>query len=70
MSALEQAIAVARTLSLADKITLIETIRTGPSAAEAERARLAKSIRGKYAHVPTSSDEFLRRKHLDLALER
>ena len=69
MSALEQAIDVASKLSLADRIALIESIRTGPTAPDAERAQLAKSIRGKYAHVPTSSEEFIRRKHEDLELE-
>ena len=34
-----------------------------------ERAELVRSIRGKYAHVPTSVDEFIKRKQEDIALE-
>lgn len=31
----------------------------------AERIKLIKSVRGKYAHLPGSVDDFLREKHLD-----
>jgi hypothetical protein len=35
----------------------------------AAQAELARSIRGKYAHVSTSSDRFNRRKHAETELE-
>lgn len=36
---------------------------------QARRAALIKSIRGKYAHVPTSSEEFAERKQVEIDLE-
>jgi hypothetical protein len=38
-------------------------------AARAAQVELARSIRGKYAHVPTSSDSFNRRKRAEIKLE-
>ncbi len=35
----------------------------------AAQVELARSIRGKYAHVPTSSDSFNRRKRAEIKLE-
>jgi hypothetical protein len=35
----------------------------------AVQIELARSIRGKYAHVPTSSDSFNRRKRAEIKLE-
>ena len=34
-----------------------------------ERAALARSIRGKYAHVPTSSEDFIALKHKETRRE-
>lgn len=34
-----------------------------------DAAELARSIKGKYAHLPTSADDFIRRKREDLDLE-
>ncbi len=39
------------------------------STEQAERNRIAHSIRGKYAHVLTSSDEFAARKAEEIELE-
>ena len=36
---------------------------------QARRAALIRSIRGKYAHLPTSSDDFAARKAEEIALE-
>lgn len=35
----------------------------------AAQVELARSVRGKYAHVPTSSDSFNRRKRAEIKLE-
>ena len=45
-----------------------DAIDQGP-AVRAAQAEFARSIRGKYAHVLTSSDTFNRRKHADTELE-
>ena len=49
---------------LSSKADLSENDLTTPAQAE-----LARSIRGKYAHVSTSSDGFNRRKHAETKLE-
>lgn len=38
-------------------------------ATPAAQVELARSVRGKYAHVPTSSDSFNRRKRTEIKLE-
>ena len=38
-------------------------------ATRAAQVELARSVRGKYAHVPTSSDSFNRRKRAEIKLE-
>ena len=50
---------------LSSKADLSENDLTTPAA----QAELARSIRGKYAHVSTSSDSFNRRKHAETNLE-
>ena len=44
------------------------TPTASPTTAE-DRAALADEICGKYAYVPTSVEDFLKRKHEDLELE-
>jgi hypothetical protein len=40
-----------------------------PSVVSASRKQLVDAVKGKYRHLPTSSDEFLNRKKEDIALE-
>lgn len=40
-----------------------------PPVVSASRKQLVDAIKGKYRHVPTSSDAFLNRKKEDIALE-
>ena len=50
---------------LSSKAELSKSDLTTPAA----QAEFARSIRGKYAHVSTSSDSFNRRKHAETKLE-
>jgi excisionase family DNA binding protein len=43
--------------------------REVPAATAAERAARVRSVRGKYAHLPTSSDDFIRRKQEEIERE-
>lgn len=45
--------------------SIVEAVRS----LDAEQRRLVDSIRGKYRHVPTSSESFMARKRVDTALE-
>ncbi len=57
-------------LSLEDRQELLTALEEATVLPRAEPNRdLIQSIQGKYAHVRTSSDEFIIRKHEDLALE-
>ncbi|MBL8238682.1 MAG: hypothetical protein JNM66_14755 [Bryobacterales bacterium] len=51
---------------LMEALAAIETSRTPFSAS---RRELVLSVKGKYRHVPTSSESFMSRKREDLALE-
>ena len=57
-------------LSAEERRRLIEILSEDQRSPEQEkRDRMAQSIRGKYKHVLTSSEEFARRKAEELALE-
>lgn len=59
-STVEQIIDTARTLSQIERDELILALRSLETAGT--RRGLVSEVRGKYRHVPTSVDEFLRRK--------
>lgn len=73
MSEQVQAIVEAvRRLNAAEQRELMEAlaaVETPRPSAPASRKDLIESIKGKYRHVATSSESFLRRKRGDLALE-
>jgi len=57
-----------------ESVRQIVSIHKAPPSASVQQARAhiaeaAARIKGKYAHVPTSSDEFIRRKREELDLE-
>jgi len=57
-------------LSAEERRRLIEILsEDNRSPEQEERDRMAQSIRGKYKHVLTGSEEFARRKAEELALE-
>lgn len=67
---LEKIIEEVKTLTPEEQQQLRELLNGQPDSGEqAERDRLASSIRGKYAGILTSSDEFAARKAEELALE-
>ena len=69
-SLLEKILEEAKALTPEERQRLRDALDHQASSAEqAERNRLASSIRGKYADVLTGSDEFAVRKGEDLALE-
>lgn len=69
-STLEKLLAKARTLSAEEQRQLREALgKEVRSSEQAERDRRVGSIRGKYAHVLTSSADFATRKADELALE-
>lgn len=69
-STLEKLLAAARALSPEEQRQLREALDREVRASEqAERDKLANNIRGKYAHVLTSSEEFATRKADEVALE-
>ena len=66
----QQILSEALTLTPAERQDLIEALgreylkgRSGPS------VEIVTAIRGKYAYVPTSSEDFMKRKQDDLSLE-
>jgi hypothetical protein len=67
---LEEIIEEAKTLSPDEQRRLREALeKEERSAEQLERDRLANSIRGKYANVLTSSEDFAARKAEEIALE-
>ena len=67
---LEQVIEEAKSLTPEEQRQLREALDTqAHSVEQAERDRLASSIRGKYANMLTSSEEFAARKAEEIALE-
>jgi regulator of replication initiation timing len=67
---LEQVIEEAKSLTLEEQRQLREALEDeAHSAEQAERDQLASSIRGKYADVLSSSEEFAARKAEEIALE-
>lgn len=67
---LEQVIEDAKSLTPEEQHQLREALdEEKHSAEQAERDRLASSIRGKYANVLSSSEEFAARKAEEIALE-
>jgi hypothetical protein len=67
---LEEIIKEAKALSPDEQRQLREALEKEPHSAEqSERDRLATAIRGKYADVLTSSEEFAARKAEEIALE-
>lgn len=67
---LERIIEEAKTLTPEETRALRDILdKRSRSAEQAERNRLASSIRGKYAGILTSSTEFAARKAEELALE-
>ena len=62
-----------RSLDLSQRRELTDALATlgilAPPAASRDRKKLVESIRGKYRHVPTSSEAFMNRKKEDTALE-
>jgi hypothetical protein len=44
--------------------------KKAPDRREQARRRRVRALRGKYAFVPTSSEEFARRKQIEITLER
>jgi hypothetical protein len=47
----------------------LAAIELSPSDVSSSRKQLVESIRGKYRHIPTSSDSFMNRKKEDTAQE-
>ena len=67
---LEKIIEEVKTLTPEEQSQLRDLLNSQPSSGEqAERDRLANSIRGKYAGILTSSDDFAARKDEELAME-
>jgi regulator of replication initiation timing len=67
---LEQIIEEAKSLTLEEQRQLREALdKEARTAEQEERDRLASSIRGKYANVLSSSEEFAARKAEEIALE-
>jgi hypothetical protein len=67
---LEKIIEEVKALSPEEQSQLREMLNAEANATkQPERARLVKSIRGKYAHVQTSSEDFIRRKQEEIELE-
>jgi hypothetical protein len=67
---LEEIIEEVKTLSPDEQRQLREALaKESGSAEQLEREQLANSIRGKYANVLTSSEEFAARKAEEIALE-
>lgn len=53
-------------IELMDALAVIEI---SPTPLSASRRELVLSVKGKYRHIPTSSESFMSRKKEDLALE-
>lgn len=70
-SEVEQILSVVRSLSSEKRLELAIALanETAMSPVPGKRELVAQ-VRGKYAHVPTSSEAFLARKHEELALEK
>ena len=67
---LDRMIEEVKGLSAEERRRLIEILSEDQRSPEQEkRDRMAQSIRGKYKHVLTSSEEFARRKAEEIALE-
>jgi len=67
---LEEIIEKLELLSEAEQQKLAEVIEQQKQMkAEAERQKFIRSLRGKYAFVPTSSEDFARRKQAEIELE-
>jgi hypothetical protein len=64
----QQILMAVRALSPEERRELARALDALGSSARPSRD-LILAVRGKYAHVPTSSDAFMARKHDDLALE-
>ncbi len=47
----------------------LEAIERSPADVSSSRKQLVDSIRGKYRHIPTSSESFMNRKREDTVLE-
>ncbi len=47
----------------------LEAIERSPADVSSSRKQLVDSIRGKYQHIPTSSESFMNRKREDTVLE-
>lgn len=67
---LDRIIEEVRALSLEEQQQLLEILEQETlSSEQARRAALSRSIRGKYAHLGVSSDDFAARKAEEIALE-
>jgi hypothetical protein len=67
---LDKIIEEVRTLSPEEQRQLREMLdREAQASEQSRRAALSRSIRGKYAHLGVSSDEFAARKAEEIALE-
>jgi len=72
MTAVETIVASVRALNPAEREELRQTLDREALLRQydqANRAQAVNSVFGKYAHVPTSVDSFLERKHQDTLLE-
>jgi hypothetical protein len=60
-----------RELSDSERLELLRVLNSSEqqSATQTREVELARSIRGKYAHIPTSSSRFNRRKRDEIKLE-
>lgn len=67
---LDKIMAEVRTLPLEERQQLLEMLEQETHCSEwARRSALARSIRGKYAHLPTGSAEFIALKRKETELE-
>jgi hypothetical protein len=66
----QKIVEVFRTLSPAQQAELLDALQAAePTGKPRSRTALVRSLRGKYAHVLTSSEAFAARKQDELALE-
>jgi hypothetical protein len=66
----QQILVAVRALSLKERQELAEALdREALGSAAQPNRNLVLAVRGRYAHVPTSSDAFMARKHEELASE-
>jgi hypothetical protein len=68
---MDEIIRKVRELSNSERLELLRILNSSEqrSATRTPDVELARSVRGKYAHVPTSSDSFNRRKGGEIKLE-